>query len=158
MPSDKYKTLQELIPIVLRAKEAGQKVVFTNGCFDILHRGHLELLASAKKLGDLLIVAVNTDPSVKQLKGPLRPVMHETDRVALLAALEMVDYVLLFDKPDPGDIIEKLLPHVLVKGGDWEPDQVVGRDVVESNGGQVVIVPILPGHSSTKIMERIRQL
>ena len=158
MLSDKYKTLEQLAPIVLEAKTAGRKVVFTNGCFDILHRGHLELLESARKLGDLMVVAVNTDRSVRQLKGPSRPVMHETDRVALLAALEMVDYVILFDKSDPGDIIEALLPHVLVKGGDWKPEEVIGGDVVEANGGRVVIVPLLPGHSSTRIMERIRQL
>ncbi|MGH7830828.1 MAG: D-glycero-beta-D-manno-heptose 1-phosphate adenylyltransferase [Candidatus Binatia bacterium] len=142
--------------IVARAQAEGRKVVFTNGCFDLLHCGHLHLLGEAKKMGDLLVVAVNSDASVKQIKGPDRPVLPESDRAELLAALEVVDYVTSFSEPDPSKLIEELRPDVLVKGGDWSKEQVVGATVVEQNGGKVAVIPYLQNHSTTKIIETIR--
>lgn len=157
MSNDKIQTVTQLKSEVEDAKARGQQVVLTNGCFDVLHRGHLQLLYDAKALGDLLIVAINTDESVKNLKGPDRPINPEMDRAELLAALEMVDYVTLFAKPDPYDIIVALLPDVLVKGGDWQANEVVGGDVVTAHGGRVEIVPLVENYSSTALIERIRQ-
>lgn len=152
----KIKSLEELRTIAREAQAAGRTVVFTNGCFDILHRGHLHVLREAKQLGDLLIVAVNTDRSVREIKGSTRPVMPETDRSELIAALEMVDYAILFDESEPRALIEALEPDVLVKGGDWSREQVVGGDLVERNGGRVAVVPYLKGFSTTEIIERVR--
>ena len=154
--SRKIRKLDELKTIVAKAKTKGQKVVFTNGCFDLLHLGHLYLLREAKKMGDLLVVALNSDSSVKKIKGPKRPILLETERAELLAALEVVDYVTSFDEPDPHRVIEELRPDVLVKGGDWPKEQVIGRDVVEKNGGKVAVIPYLQGHSTTQIIETIR--
>ncbi len=151
----KIREIDELKAIVAKAKMEGKKVVFTNGCFDLLHRGHLHLLREAKKLGDLLIVAMNSDHSVKKIKGPDRPILPETDRAELIAALEMVDYVMSFDEPDPYNVIKELRPNVLVKGGDWGKDEIVGADVVEENGGKVAVIPYLEGYSTTQIIERI---
>ncbi len=152
----KLKSLEELKSIALQAKARGQKVVFTNGCFDILHQGHLHVLREAKALGDLLIVAVNSDGSVKRLKGPSRPVIGEAGRSELIAALEMVDYVTLFAETDPRRLIEEIQPDILAKGGDWRPDQVVGADIVERSGGTVAVIPYLRGFSTTEIIERVR--
>ena len=152
----KLKSLEELKSIALQAKARGQKIVFTNGCFDILHRGHLHVLREAKALGDLLIVAVNSDGSVKRLKGPSRPVISEVGRSELIAALEMVDYVTLFDETDPRRLIEEIQPDILAKGGDWRRDQVVGADIVERSGGKVAVIPYLKGFSTTEIIERVR--
>ena len=152
----KLKSLEELKSIALQAKARGQKIVFTNGCFDILHRGHLHVLREAKALGDLLIVAVNSDGSVKRLKGPSRPVISEAGRAELMAALEMVDYVILFDETDPRRLIEEIQPDILAKGGDWRLDQVVGADIVERSGGKVAVIPYLKGFSTTEIIERVR--
>jgi D-beta-D-heptose 7-phosphate kinase/D-beta-D-heptose 1-phosphate adenosyltransferase len=154
--SSKLKRLDELEKIVAEARTAGRKIVFTNGCFDILHRGHVHLLRESKALGDLLIVALNTDGSVKKIKGSERPVLPQADRAELIAALEMVDYVVLFDEADPYRIIEALRPDVLVKGGDWSPDSIIGSDIVQKTGGKVVLVPYLKGRSTTEIIERIR--
>lgn len=132
-------------------------MVFANGCFDVLHRGHLALLREARRLGDLLIVAVNSDASVRALKGPRRPIHPQDDRMELLAALEMVDYVTCFANADPYDIICRLKPDVLVKGADWSREEVPGGDVVERNGGEVVILPRVPDYSSTELIERIRK-
>jgi rfaE bifunctional protein nucleotidyltransferase chain/domain len=153
----KLKNLEDLKSIVLLAKRQGQKTVFTNGCFDILHRGHLHLLRQAKALGDLLIVAVNSDASVRQIKGPARPVITESGRTELLAALEMVDYVTLFDECDPCRLLNELQPDVLVKGGDWSKAGVVGADIVQRSGGTVVVVPYLNGFSTTQIIEKARR-
>jgi len=153
----KIKGLKELKIIVSGAKAEGEKVVFTNGCFDLLHRGHLHLLREAKKLGDLLVVAINSDRSVEKVKGPERPILSETERAELIAALEMVDYVVLFDEPDPYDVIRELRPNVLVKGGDWPKDKIIGTEVVEGRGGKVVVVPYLEGHSTSEMIERIRK-
>ena len=152
----KLKSLEELKSIASQAKARGQKIVFTNGCFDILHRGHLHVLREAKALGDLLIVAVNSDGSVKRLKGPSRPVINEAGRSELIAALEMVDYVTLFEETDPRRLIEEIQPDILAKGGDWRRDQVVGADIVERNGGKVAVIPYLKGFSTTEIIERVR--
>jgi rfaE bifunctional protein nucleotidyltransferase chain/domain len=154
--SDKRKNLDELRDIVASAKNSRKKVVFTNGCFDVLHRGHVHLLREAKACGDLLIVAVNSDRSVRAIKGAGRPVLSETDRVELIAAMEMVDYVVLFDESDPFNLIKALKPDVLAKGGDWGPDGVIGADFVRQNGGKVEIIPYLKGFSTTAIIERMR--
>jgi len=153
--SGKLKSLDELKTITAKARTAGKKVVFTNGCFDLLHRGHLHLLREAKACGELLIVAVNSDKSVRGIKGPNRPILPEADRAELLAALEMVDYVVLFDEPDPYRLIAALKPHVLAKGGDWRPEDIIGSDVVTGNGGTVAVIPYLEGFSTTEIIERI---
>lgn len=155
MPA-KLKSLEELAAIAARARAAGTIVVFTNGCFDLLHRGHVHLLRRAKALGDLLIVGLNSDRSVAGLKGPARPILPETDRIELIAAMEMVDYVVLFDEPDPFRVIEAILPNVLVKGGDWSAERIVGADIVAAHGGHVEVVPYLSGFSTTELIERIR--
>ena len=154
--SGKLKTLDELIKIAAQARRNGKSVVFTNGCFDLLHRGHVHVLRQAKAAGDLLIVAINSDQSVKAIKGPTRPVAAEIDRLELIAAMEMVDYVILFDEPDPSKLIAAIKPNVLAKGGDWGADEVVGADIVERQGGRVLLVPYLKGYSTTEIIERIR--
>jgi D-beta-D-heptose 7-phosphate kinase/D-beta-D-heptose 1-phosphate adenosyltransferase len=154
--SGKVKTLDELIKIAAQARRNGKSVVFTNGCFDLLHRGHVHVLRQAKAAGDILIVAINSDQSVKAIKGPTRPVAAEMDRLELIAAMEMVDYVILFDEPDPSKLITAIKPNVLAKGGDWGADGVIGADIVEREGGRVVLVPYLKGYSTTEIIERIR--
>ena len=154
--SGKLKTLDELIEIAAQARRNGKSVVFTNGCFDILHRGHVHVLRQAKAAGDLLIVAINSDQSVKAIKGPTRPVAAEIDRLELIAAMEMVDYVILFDEPDPSKLITAIKPNVLAKGGDWGADEVVCADIVERQGGRVLLVPYLKGYSTTEMIERIR--
>jgi rfaE bifunctional protein nucleotidyltransferase chain/domain len=152
----KLKNLGELATMASAARRDGRVVVFTNGCFDLLHRGHVHLLREAKACGDILIAAVNSDRSVREIKGPSRPILGETDRVELIAAMEMVDYVVLFDEPDPRALIAAIKPHVLVKGGDWGPDGVVGADIVERDGGRVAVIPYLKGFSTTEIIERIK--
>ncbi|HEY3150087.1 MAG TPA: D-glycero-beta-D-manno-heptose 1-phosphate adenylyltransferase [Candidatus Binatia bacterium] len=154
--SGKLKTLDELIKIAAQARRNGKSVVFTNGCFDLLHRGHVHVLRQAKAAGDLLIVAINSDQSVKAIKGPTRPVAAEMDRLELIAAMEMVDYVILFDEPDPSKLIAAIKPNLLAKGGDWGADGVVGADIVEREGGRVLLVPYLKGYSTTEMIERIR--
>jgi len=129
--------------------------VFTNGCFDILHRGHVHVLRQAKAAGDLLIVALNSDRSVQEIKGANRPVLPETDRVELIGAMEMVDYVIVFDEPDPYKLIAAIKPDILAKGGDWSAEKIIGADVVEQAGGRVVVIPYLKGFSSSEIIERI---
>jgi rfaE bifunctional protein nucleotidyltransferase chain/domain len=152
----KLKTLDELISVAALARSSGKIVVFTNGCFDLLHRGHVHVLREAKAAGDLLIVAINSDRSVRAIKGPARPVISETDRLELIAAMEMVEYVILFDELDPSKLIAAIKPDVLAKGGDWGADEVVGAEIVERNGGRVVRVPYLKGYSTSEIIERIR--
>lgn len=133
-------------------------IVFTNGCFDILHIGHVHTLNEAKKLGNKLIVAVNSDASVKRLKGPERPINQEEDRVKLIAALEMVDAVVIFSEDTPLKLIELVSPDKLVKGGDWKADQIVGSSFVIANGGEVCSIPFQEGHSSTSLIEKIKHL
>ena len=154
--SGKVKSLDELKSITVQARRNGKTVVFTNGCFDLLHRGHVHVLRKAKALGDILVVAINSDGSVKAIKGPNRPVLPESDRAELVAAMEMVDYVALFDEPDPYKMIAAIRPNVLVKGGDWGPEEIVGADIVKQDGGKVAVIPYLKGFSTTAIIERIR--
>lgn len=154
--SDKLKNLDEIAQIAARARKNGQSVVFTNGCFDILHRGHVHILREARASGDILIVGINSDRSVKSIKGASRPILPETDRIELIGAMEMVDYVVLFDEPDPYRLIAAIKPSVLVKGGDWSADKIVGADVVAEHGGRVTVIPYLQGFSTTEIIERIR--
>jgi D-glycero-beta-D-manno-heptose 1-phosphate adenylyltransferase len=145
-----------LIEIAAREKRAGRRVVFTNGAFDLMHPGHTRYLAEARSLGDLLIVAVNSDRSVRGNKGAERPFVSEQDRAEVLAALASVDYVTIFDEPTPRELIARVLPNLLVKGGDWPVERIVGRQEVEAAGGQVISIPFADGYSSTKIVERIR--
>jgi len=149
--------LEELLVVRKRLKNEGRRVVFTNGCFDILHRGHVEYLQKAKALGDVLVVGVNTDDSVRRIKGPERPVVEERDRAYVLAALASVDYVCLFSEDTPYELIRVLVPDVLVKGADWAVEKVVGKDVVEAAGGSVKTIEFIPNRSTTGILERIRK-
>ena len=139
-------------------KRNGRRVVFTNGCFDLLHPGHLETLEKARSFGDALVVGVNSDRSVRQMKGAGRPILPERERAEILAALECVDGVVIFDEPTPREIITALLPDVLVKGGDWAGDAIVGREEVEAAGGKVISIPVVAGYSTTAILQKIRKL
>jgi rfaE bifunctional protein nucleotidyltransferase chain/domain len=150
-------TVTQAQAFVASLRDQGKTVVFTNGVFDLLHVGHLRYLQQARALGDALIVGINSDRSVRAIKGPSRPVTPEHERAEILAALECVDAVVVFDEETPHDLIAALLPDVLVKGADWAADAIVGRDIVEARGGRVVRVPIEPGHSTSAILERIRQ-
>jgi D-beta-D-heptose 7-phosphate kinase/D-beta-D-heptose 1-phosphate adenosyltransferase len=141
---------------LLRSK--GLSLVFTNGCFDLIHPGHVYYLAQARALGDALVVALNSDRSVRILKGKGRPILNEKERVEVIAALEAVDYVTVFDEETPHSLISRLLPDVLVKGGDWQLSEIVGRAEVERAGGKVLSLPFLEGYSSTDIIERIKRL
>jgi rfaE bifunctional protein nucleotidyltransferase chain/domain len=152
----RIKSLRELLPVRRALKRKGRMVVFTNGCFDLLHAGHVRLFRKAREQGDVLIVALNTDASIRKLKGPERPVFPLRERLEILAAFADVDYVTWFAEPTPRKIVAELLPDVLVKGGDWGPDRVIGRAEVEAAGGKVVIVPYLEGHSSSSLIDRIR--
>lgn len=137
------------------ARGRDQTFVFTNGCFDLLHPGHIALLRAAREQGDYLMVGINSDRSVRGLKGPGRPVQSEADRAEVLAAIRHVDGVVVFDEETPATIIADLVPDVLVKGGDYTPDQVVGRDIVEKAGGRVHIVPLVPGKSSSALAGKV---
>lgn len=150
-------TLEEAILRFGHEKRNGRRVVFTNGCFDLLHPGHIRSLEHARELGDVLIVGLNSDASVRRLKGEGRPAIPERERAEILAALETVDAVVIFDEPTPHEVIARLLPDVLVKGGDWPGDQIVGREEVEAAGGRVVSVPVVPGYSTTEILRKIRE-
>ena len=149
-------TLDELILRFGREKRNGKRVVFTNGCFDVLHPGHIHSLEAARALGDCLIVGLNGDESVRALKGPDRPVLPAEERAEILASLESVDAVVVFEDLTPQKVIAALLPDVLVKGGDWPGNQIVGREEVEAAGGRVALVDAVPGYSTTQILKRIR--
>lgn len=150
---EKILPLERAIERVDELKRAGKTVVFTNGCFDLLHPGHTRYLAEARKFGDILLVALNSDRSVRALKGPGRPIFPETERAEILAALESVDYVTIFDDLTPRAIIARMLPQVLVKGGDWGPTEIVGRAEVEAAGGRVVTIPVVRGYSSSSLIQ-----
>lgn len=152
----KVVLLQQLIDIRRRLRAEGRRVVFTNGCFDIIHRGHVEYLTKAKAKGDVLIVGLNSDASVRRLKGPSRPIVMQEDRAVVMAALGVVDFVCLFEEDTPLELITAIVPDVLVKGADWPIDKVVGREVVEAAGGQVQTIEFVPDRSTTSIIERIR--
>jgi D-beta-D-heptose 7-phosphate kinase/D-beta-D-heptose 1-phosphate adenosyltransferase len=138
-----------------RLRRLGRRVVFTNGCFDLIHPGHIRYLQSASRLGDALIVALNSDRSARELKGEKRPILDQNERAEVMAALGCVDYVTIFDEPTPREIIAALLPDVLVKGGDWDIDRIVGRDEVEAAGGEVLSLSFVEGCSTTDLIERI---
>lgn len=140
-----------------RLRAGGRRLVFTNGCFDILHVGHVRYLEAARALGDALLVAINSDRAVRALKGEARPVMNEAERAEMLAALGAVSYVTVFDADSPRALIKELLPDVLVKGGDYDPDEIHGREEVEAAGGRVLALPFIAGASTTDIIERIRR-
>jgi len=152
-PEQKILSLPALLNRYARPRSI--RLVFTNGCFDILHRGHVEYLYAARELGDALVVALNTDDSVRRLKGAGRPVNTEMDRAIVIAGLGCVDAVTFFEEDTPRELISVLLPDVLVKGGDYTPDQVVGREEVETAGGRVSIIPLVPDVSTTRIIERV---
>ena len=147
---------EELLRVREELRARGRKLVFTNGCFDILHVGHVRYLAAARGLGDALLVAVNSDRSVRALKGAGRPVMNESERAELLAALSSVDFVTVFDEDSPRRLIGEVLPDVLVKGGDYELDEIHGREEVEAAGGRVLALPFVEGASTTGIIERVK--
>lgn len=154
---DKVFSRDTLSSALRERRAAGATIVFTNGCFDLLHVGHTRYLQAARQLGDLLVVGVNSDASVRSLgKGEGRPVVPAAQRAEVLAGLACVDYVVLFDEPDPGALIAELEPDVLVKGGDWRPDQIVGREVVEARGGRVRTIPLVPGVSTTGLIRKLR--
>ncbi len=152
---EKIKTRGELQKILEALKRKGKKIVFTNGCFDILHIGHTRCLEEAKRLGDTLVVGLNSDRSARSIKGPPRPIIPEAERAEVLSALACVDYVVIFDEPNPLELIASLKPNILVKGGDWTPETTVGREVVEKAGGKVVIIPNVRGVSTSGIIHRI---
>jgi D-beta-D-heptose 7-phosphate kinase/D-beta-D-heptose 1-phosphate adenosyltransferase len=149
-------TLEQAILRFGRDKRNGRRVVFTNGCFDLLHPGHIRSFELARGLGDALVVGLNSDCSVKQLKGEGRPVIPERERAEILSALECVDAVVIFEDLTPQRVIAALLPDVLVKGGDWPGDKIIGREEVEAAGGRVVSAPVVPGYSTTEILRKIR--
>ena len=155
---EKIMTLGQLQRECQSLKAEGKRIVFTNGCFDILHPGHTRYLYSARALGDYLIVAVNSDRSVKTIKGKGRPVTPEQERAELLAALGCVDGVVIFDEEDPLQVIQHLVPHILVKGGDWAEDEIIGANVVKDAGGEVKRIPFESGYSSTDILHKIKTL
>ena len=138
-------------------KESGKKIVFTNGCFDILHAGHIHLLKEAKNLGDRLLIGLNSDQSVQNLKGPDRPFNTEDARASVLESLSMVDGVTIFQEDTPHELVKEIIPHVLVKGGDYSIENVVGADTVRASGGEVVLIPILKGYSTSDLITRIRK-
>jgi len=148
----------ELAALLKRERQQGRTVVFTNGCFDLLHAGHVRYLAQARALGDLLVVGVNSDESVSRLKGPGRPLNPQEDRAEVLAALECVDYVVIFEEDTPAELIEALKPQVQVKGGDYRPEEVPEQKVLEAFGGRLEIVDLVPGRSTTELIRRIEGL
>jgi rfaE bifunctional protein nucleotidyltransferase chain/domain len=150
-----FLDIDKAVAQIKRWKEASQKIVFTNGCFDLLHVGHVMYLQQAKSLGDKLIVAVNSDASVSKLKGPHRPIKDEYNRMSIMAALQSVDMVLVFDENTPYDLIKMIVPDILAKGGDWSPDQIVGSDIVLSHGGEVKSLQFLEGYSTTALEKKI---
>jgi len=149
-------TLEELILQFGPGKRNGKRVVFTNGCFDLLHPGHIKLLEAARSMGDALVVGLNSDDSVRTLKGAGRPVIPEQERAEVLANLECVDAVVVFNELTPQKTVAALLPDILVKGGDWPGNQIVGREEVEAAGGEVVLIDVVEGHSTTEILRKIR--
>lgn len=153
---DKVKDLGAARDELEQLKKAGKKIVFTNGCFDILHIGHTRYLYAARELGDYLIVAVNSDISIKSIKGPKRPIIGEEERAEMLSALGCVDMVVMFDEDTPYETLKELVPDILVKGGDWKEEDIVGADIVKNAGGEVKRIAFVEGSSTTDIIERIK--
>lgn len=154
----KIKSLAEMKKIRDQLRRSGKKVVFTNGVFDLLHRGHVEYLEKARLLGDVLILGLNSDASVRTVKGSWKPLVDQEDRAIVLAGLSSVDYICFFNEETPYLIISTLLPDILVKGGDYQLDEIVGRDVVEASGGKVMTIPLTPGKSTTEVVKQIARL
>lgn len=154
----KIVQLKNLLQIRKRAKREGKVIVFTNGCFDLLHRGHIELLEKAKSLGDLLMVGVNSDHSVRKIKGKGRPIVQEEDRSHLLASLQSVDYVTVFDETTPEKLIDSICPDILVKGGDYKKEEILGRETVVRFGGKVLTLPLVRGYSTKRLIQKIQKL
>lgn len=155
--TDKIKSRSELIALLGKHRTEGKRIVFTNGCFDLMHIGHTRYLQAAREMGDVQVVGINSDASVRSLKkGSGRPIVPDAQRAEVVAALACVDYVVLFPEPDPGALIAALQPDVLVKGGDWPPEQIIGRETVEAHGGTVQTVPLVPGVSTSALIEQIR--
>ena len=150
-------TLEEFLPERKKLKDENKRLVFTNGCFDILHRGHVEYLNQAKDLGDLLIIGLNSDDSVKRLKGQDRPINNENDRAFLLDNLKSVDYVIVFNEDTPYNLIKEIIPDFLVKGGDWKEEDIVGYDIVKENGGEVKSLNYVNNYSTTGLIEKINR-
>ena len=153
----KILSIEQMLAERQRLRVTGGRLVFTNGVFDLLHVGHVRYLAQARALGDALVVGVNSDRSVRELKGPDRPVFDENERAEILAALRNVDYVVIFDNVSPRSLISQLLPDVLVKGGDYDVDQIHGREEVEAAGGRVISLPFVDGASTTSLIERMKK-
>src|SRR3989338_6398585 len=158
MIQEKIKSLTELLPLAAEEKKRGKKIVFTNGCFDLLHAGHVEYLEEARKSGDLLVVGLNSDRSVRSIKGVSRPVNTQTARAVVLAALEAVNYIVVFNETDPLELILEIKPDIVVKGGDWPVNRIVGAKEVKAYGGSVKAIPYVPGYSTTDLIEKIRNL
>ena len=157
MSNKKIKRIKDLKKTVENLKRKGKKIVFTNGCFDILHIGHINYLRKAKAKGDILIIGLNSDDSVKKIKGKGRPLTSQNERAEILAALEFVDFVTIFEEETPLNLIKEIKPDVLVKGGDWKKEEVVGSDFVESYGGKTFVVSFLKGKSTTQIINQIKK-
>ncbi|MBT4332320.1 MAG: D-glycero-beta-D-manno-heptose 1-phosphate adenylyltransferase [Candidatus Cloacimonetes bacterium] len=155
--NNKLKTWEEITDISRKLKEQSKTIVFTNGCFDILHAGHAKYLAEAKKLGNILILGLNSDSSVKRLKGNDRPINNEQDRAIVLSALCSVSYIVIFDEDTPYELINNIKPNILVKGGDWKPEDIVGHDIVSSYNGRVKSLSFIEGKSPTAIVNKLRE-
>lgn len=153
---NRIKTREELKSLRIKFKEENKKVVFTNGCFDILHAGHVDYLNKAKELGNILIVGINSDASVKRIKGDKRPIINENERAFLVSNLKSVDYTTFFDEDTPEEIIKELVPDVLVKGEDWSINKIIGKDIVEANGGEIKTIKFVSSQSTSKIINLIR--
>ncbi|HZI62146.1 MAG TPA: D-glycero-beta-D-manno-heptose 1-phosphate adenylyltransferase [Pyrinomonadaceae bacterium] len=153
---DKIRSIEDMLAERARLRDSGARLVFTNGVFDLLHVGHVRYLAQARALGDALVVAINSDRTVRELKGPDRPVFDQAERAEILAALRQVDYVVVFDDISPRNVITQLLPDVLVKGGDYQLDQIHGREEVEAAGGKVISLPFVDGASTSRLIERMK--
>jgi len=153
----KIKTLEQVVRLRARLRKSGKKLVFTNGCFDLLHVGHVRYLNQARSMGDALVVGINSDSSVREIKGDSRPVVPEAERAEVLAALASVNWVFIFADPTPQRVIDAIVPDVLVKGADWEIPDIVGRDTVEKAGGVVLSIPLVEGSSTSKIIRKVLQ-
>ena len=151
----KIRTLEETKMIISKLKIEGKKIVFTNGCFDIIHPGHIRYLHAAKKLGDFLVVAINSDTSVRRIKGKGRPILDERSRSEIIASISCVDSVLIFSEDTPENVIRVLIPDILVKGGDWKESEIIGADIVKKAGGRVSVIPYVAGFSTTSIIKKI---
>jgi D-beta-D-heptose 7-phosphate kinase/D-beta-D-heptose 1-phosphate adenosyltransferase len=156
--AEKILTASALMTALSARRARKERIVFTNGCFDLLHVGHTRYLQEARKLGDCLVVGLNSDASVRAIKSDGRPVVPQAQRAEVLAALACVDHVVIFDEPDPQNLIARVQPDILVKGGDWPIDQIVGREIVQARGGRVVTIPLVPDVSTTSLIRRIKTL